>query len=140
MTQWEIWETCVKMWNGQLDPDHPWILEAHDCTGTCLAATGRYDAALQKLWSTYHNRVQKLGEEHPDTSETNHEIAAIKLGQQHYEIASKLLEETVDEITASLGREHARTVRATAKRDRALKKSNKKATQSRITIARLRTP
>ncbi|KAF8470033.1 hypothetical protein BDZ91DRAFT_792060 [Kalaharituber pfeilii] len=135
-------ETCIEAWNRQLDPDHPWILDAQHCMGSCLTAAGKYDAAFQTLWPTYHNRAQKLGKEHPDTSETKREIAAIKFHQQHYEIASQLLEETVDELAISLGQQHPSTVRATADRDCALKKLNKhkKVAQPRIKITRMRTP
>ena len=127
-------KTCIDAWSLKLDPDHPWILEAHHCIGLYFVAKRQDDSALAKFESTYKARTEKLGAQHHECSETKMEIAAVKFRQRNYGAASQLINEAVEELTctASLGSQHPKTIEAIALRDTVLSKLGKKGSRGGI--------
>ncbi|KAF8462118.1 hypothetical protein BDZ91DRAFT_797396 [Kalaharituber pfeilii] len=112
--------------NRKLDPEHPWILEAYHYRAKFSAKGANRretEEALRVLERVLEARKRRIGEHHPDTSQTKCEIARIEMHRRSRRaFAKKLLQEAVDELKQSLGAEHPTTRMAIAQHDKVEKK------------------
>jgi len=93
-----------------LEPRHHWILRARNLLAMRLETSGRFGDAIDLHERTLADRRAVLGDEHPDTLESLHNLASAYGAAGRREESIDLLRKTVEIRSRTLGAGHPRTL------------------------------